>query len=398
MVSEPRAPLGYCPHCAYPMDPGRCPECGQDIPSQRLDARPGRRRRRRRARRVLALILLFLAGYTVHWMRDSPPVCPAIVLLLLQGDENHWATIELARRHAARELTPWQTRWMFDKALVVGPLRVPQGPYPLCTPIPVSLECRFRLPPMSGPLAAVTRVELTARIDQHKPAAGALVLRNDLKNTRDFTRTVIEGLESADPGNHIMTADLAVTVLEGLNDPPPDPYSMLGLSYYPPPPSENSSFTEVKTWKFTRSVPFALEDRTCGYLTKAVYSVAPEEQVGISVRRDPSSLAGRVVIRCPAYSLTLSGHVWARSAGRKDYELIGWVGICGGRANPKGIEAGFFIPASLSGCYSTESVDVRIIPDLDLPHGCDGVSEYYGSIIERRGVRVEVDPPRGADD
>lgn len=37
-------PAGYCPHCGYALDPGRCPECGSTVAGDELDAAPYGRR------------------------------------------------------------------------------------------------------------------------------------------------------------------------------------------------------------------------------------------------------------------------------------------------------------------------------------------------------------------
>lgn len=43
-------PIGFCPRCAYPMDAGRCPECGEDV------VRPARGDRNSRRSRVVRLV------------------------------------------------------------------------------------------------------------------------------------------------------------------------------------------------------------------------------------------------------------------------------------------------------------------------------------------------------
>src|SRR5262245_47879750 len=101
MPADTRPPAGFCPNCHYAMDPGRCPECGSDVPEHRLVRDTPQTRRRRRIRRVLLLLTMaaILGGGTyayfkVKWIRHAP----ASWLLAFQGDETSRATCELVRR------------------------------------------------------------------------------------------------------------------------------------------------------------------------------------------------------------------------------------------------------------------------------------------------------------
>ncbi|HPF38246.1 MAG TPA: zinc ribbon domain-containing protein [Phycisphaerae bacterium] len=56
------APIGFCPHCDYQLlAPGVCPECGGDIPANKVRPRTRRDRRWRRIRRVFIATIALIA-------------------------------------------------------------------------------------------------------------------------------------------------------------------------------------------------------------------------------------------------------------------------------------------------------------------------------------------------
>ena len=83
---------------------------------------------------------------------------------------------------------------MFENALVVEQLHVPQGPYPLRAPIPVNIECRFRLPKLSRAATLQTEAEFTAWLDDQRPSTEPLREDVDLDGAKKFARTVVEGV------------------------------------------------------------------------------------------------------------------------------------------------------------------------------------------------------------
>ncbi len=100
-------PAGFCPHCGYQLDPGRCPECGADV------VRPlPRHPRLRRRRRIIATLICatLLAGGAAAW-RFGPALAaqylPNSVLRSManaRGMASAWATKVLDARLKLRLL------------------------------------------------------------------------------------------------------------------------------------------------------------------------------------------------------------------------------------------------------------------------------------------------------
>lgn len=112
-------PSGYCRNCSYPMDPGRCPECGTVVPKNRLRRMPRGVLARRLAvscAGTLALLggtaLLISLARQVDWLGHLP----ARVLLDLQKDRIDWVAEELTRRHRAGLLDFSQGQRLFQQA------------------------------------------------------------------------------------------------------------------------------------------------------------------------------------------------------------------------------------------------------------------------------------------
>ena len=119
MPDETRTPAGFCPHCGYPIDGGRCPECGREVPAEQLDTVAGRTRRRRRNRWItlVSIVTVVLGGgsaayHYVDWMA----VAPTSVLILrdrLRTAPTTWLVrlpiyAEIVRRSNLGKVTPAQ--------------------------------------------------------------------------------------------------------------------------------------------------------------------------------------------------------------------------------------------------------------------------------------------------
>ncbi len=119
-ISLSYRPTGYCPHCGYPTDTGRCTECGREVTADKLLKDAGEFQHRRRARwssalllSICTLILLSNIVEAIPWIR----LVPTSMLLAQLGAAASPATIELARRYAAGGLTEEQTAQLLEKVV-----------------------------------------------------------------------------------------------------------------------------------------------------------------------------------------------------------------------------------------------------------------------------------------
>jgi hypothetical protein len=151
MPAADYTPGGFCPHCGYPMDAGRCSECGQYSPAEALDSTQHRRRRKRRRRRAVLLaivVLIGLAGW-YGWTHTNPVRwMPNWALLWLQRCHSDWATGMLGMRFQYDELTPQQAARMFEQVFVAQPALDVLSPYPAGVASTARVKCSF---PLGGP-------------------------------------------------------------------------------------------------------------------------------------------------------------------------------------------------------------------------------------------------------
>lgn len=113
-------PAGYCPHCGYRIDPGRCPECGVEV------ARPVSRSPRSRSHRIMRVGIVILAcavvvtggRYAAPWlMREYWPTGQLCSLAAGQGNWAQWARAVLRYRLNERMLQEQAAYQAREKAI-----------------------------------------------------------------------------------------------------------------------------------------------------------------------------------------------------------------------------------------------------------------------------------------
>lgn len=115
------APAGYCPNCDYPINPGICPERGNQFEADQLARRPRATRRRQQIRRVAALILIIAASIGLHRLYESRlwTRCLPTSWLLAVDLTTSWATDEILRRDINGELSEEQRLAQFRRAFAI---------------------------------------------------------------------------------------------------------------------------------------------------------------------------------------------------------------------------------------------------------------------------------------
>ena len=391
MESEPKTPLGYCPNCEYPMDPGRCPECGEEVSRVLLDTEPHsvrRRRVRRRGFAVLASIVLLIGGWQVYERVHWPGLCPTSWLLAMQIKEPDWVARELVYRYYTGQLTHAEVCRMFEQALVIGQPEVPQDPYPAHVPIPVAMSGSTRgLSSLGGPFRGFTNhhlvVKYLTRIDDHPPTKERFQLWTGLYVDRaEMEDRITEPLEVLTPGPHQVT----MTVI---------------VSFSLPSPTGKIDDTPVlRSWTLTRTTTILLEDQPADHYVTPVESDDLARAADAAVWVFPARRAIRLRVSAfqtqdgsGGYPLSVGGYLWARVSGQAEYTCV--AGLC---IPPHAQWSTTAVLDRVPGIESATRVDLRIVPDAELAVQCWGAKEYYGRVIERSNVPLKPEGPttRGA--
>lgn len=154
-------PAGYCPHCGYRMDPGKCPECGRIVPVEELakfDPIPRRRCLRVTTAAITALVCLvatvWIMSSTIAWIHHVPTQ----VLLRFQSQTRDRCTRELQRRFELDELSPTELRAFLRQSLSWTIESLDRSPHPRDCPVAVQATLDSTL---SGYLVELSDVKVT---------------------------------------------------------------------------------------------------------------------------------------------------------------------------------------------------------------------------------------------
>lgn len=97
-------PAGFCPFCEYAMDAGRCPECGRDVPADRLAKSVRLHRLIRRGKRAakVVTVLAIVGGLAYGVYHETRPhrwvkYCSTdyLLSLIVPPRANVWNELEL---------------------------------------------------------------------------------------------------------------------------------------------------------------------------------------------------------------------------------------------------------------------------------------------------------------
>lgn len=116
------SPIGYCPHCDYQLlAPGRCSECGKEIPTKRIRHRPRAARRIRWLKRGLAISVLVSLALGGRWALQGGYQYRLYsnTLLVDAYPADTMAAKEIARRIGGQGMTDDQLQALIDKSFNV---------------------------------------------------------------------------------------------------------------------------------------------------------------------------------------------------------------------------------------------------------------------------------------
>lgn len=150
LVRRERAqPGGYCPRCGYPINPGRCPECGIEATAETIRKSPPGRIRRHRGKIALAVISLAIAWGAHHAYQNVNWTARRSTQSLfgLMSLGNSLAVEELESRFRRGVLNTAEKKKLWDTSLK-SRLKV-VSPYPAESHSPFLLIAESSLPGLS---------------------------------------------------------------------------------------------------------------------------------------------------------------------------------------------------------------------------------------------------------
>lgn len=363
-----RQPDGYCPKCGYPIDPGRCPECGSDVAKENLAAQPPMSQAgmvRLGVAVAIAAAILIGGYFTYNWV-DWPSRLPLSMLLRLHDWNEPRSTGELMSRVNSGKLSQIEER-AICRATLTMTLQT-RGPYPRDGRPGAWLLAKSDLPALYAQMwIYVTDMEML--VDGKKQD----------EKIRD-TATVVNT-------EHLWY--LANTLPAGRRT-----MTIRGNMAVARPFLKNPAASAILSAPFEAVTTIEVEDRDAS----AVFTAATgpdvekdiEDNVAIQFTRTvvPGALGFGSTVSCLVVSnqssrgLPISGRVLARRAGKGEYQFVSNI-----FTNPGGRD---LIPLDkVKDLRRARLVDVRIEPDprfMVVLHREEQL-RYMGHAIERKKLR-----------
>ncbi len=354
-------PTGFCPQCDYPTNPGRCPECGLDIPADKLLARPEHVRLRRSLTRLLLILLLlslvsaaYYGNRYYHFIRWVP----ARVLLAVQSDEGTAPRTELHRRFQANELNEQEA-----KKYLLSMLGAPN--LSLETRQPVDAPVRFRLS-YENPL--------TLPVNTYFLSVAGLRMFVDGQDvpTETLSRTLIPHLAGKclvtgprlAPGGHEI-------VVEGT-------VALNAVQFGP------QKATLVVERPFRLSGTLATEGDATQYIQQTANAAtvwAIWHRLGAAaVRRDRTGRGGAIWLRAASTGIPIAATVLVRPSGSDaEYREVGQISLSEFVDHERVRVDNFYAPSRGA------RLDIRLVPDPSAAWS-SGNRRCFSGVIEWREV------------
>ena len=375
-------PLGFCPRCGYPIDPGRCPECGTVVTADGLALDPPRLARRRKMRRIGALALSAIAlgaGYAVYRSVDWVKAAPTWILLR-SADRSARVDDELFSRYLRTELSAEQSQRMFARLQGQPMLELPAR-------VPAGMTCRGWLRPgMRMPQAMIAAGWVIRQRDVRLLVDGQLMLEERTWGAFSGSGVGIGiDIPPLSAGPHTLTMSVCHDLTRGY-----------GRAY------GDETVPAVYTWPpVVVTGSCAAEDRppeefvTPRYDAELASTIASGLQIpsrhGWALLR-----AWSVPVDCSGLSAEMVGIVWMRPSGTRRFHAGGpyhW---------PRLVGTGREIELPRTAPFDDAAfVDIRLIPSarVAVEHG---VAEYFAGIVAIDHVPVQQgdgpwDPARASE-
>ncbi len=377
-------PKGFCPRCGYPMNPGRCPECGADVAAEKLPRRRVREYYEHKGK-IAAIVLIplcFLGARYAYYNLDWCGLLGEKWLLRLQARGVAPADAELKRRYRAGTLgQEWKTK-LFDRGMrasVAGKPRYPSGvQYFVHVYVDSSLaellpNCRFYLR------------HHTILIDGRELSEHAET--RDVASDEARRGHWIVGSDAFEPGEHEFGVRGVVTISSA------DRLDMIDT-------------LAVHTGPFNASTRVLVEDRPVEEFVNPIDEARSGRKLDnylfltggypLDDFNSPANTPERfpwMYLRSLAISYTsggaapIAGNIFIRPSDEGDFEKIGYIFL-----KPGSRTRYWALPQS-ERYGDARRIDVRIEPDpiLALQSTSPSDNRYFGAVIERRGVEVKQD-------
>lgn len=366
-----RQPSGFCPYCSYPMDPGRCPECGVRVTPENLALQP----KPSQAGTIrLVIVLLLIAGaigggyYSYHHTSWVEHVSISNLLWLYDWGEPR-AMAEIVHRVDDGNLTEKEEQAICNRTLKIK--LVNRGPYTRDGMIGVGLVAESELPVLYSRMWIYLR-DVEFIVDgktQNKTLDHAvLIVGNDhLKLSA----------ENAGAGSHVVQVrgHMAVAPAMMMGDPGP---------------------SALMNGPFDVSATVDVEDRDSASVFEALTGDEVKQDIQHNImlqyvratQRDRNgnvyTVPTLVVSNRSLRGFPIAGRVMVRRAGKGEFQEAKKI-ICNAGETDR-------IPLDQIGDIGrARSIDVRIEPDpRQMPvFRREGQMKYIGEVIEQENLRRE---------